>query len=79
MYCFGSFLLQDLFLSLQVFPFKGQNMTLTVNMLHTRILYCGAGPGYDFRMICESMTAPFLTFVPHGEQTIEEIEFFSSR
>ena len=74
MYCFGSFLLQDLFLSLQVFPFKGQNMTLTVNMLHTRILYCGAGPGYDFRMICESMVVQFLTFL-----TLEESEFFSSR
>ena len=46
-YCFGSFLLQDLFLSLQVFAFKGQNMTLTVNVLLTRILYCGARPGYD--------------------------------
>ena len=30
-------------------------------------------------MICESITAPFLTFVPHGKQTIEETEFFSSR
>ena len=30
-YCFGSFLLQDMFLSLQVFPFEGQNMTFTVN------------------------------------------------
>ena len=44
-YCFGSFLLQDLFFSLQVFAFKGQNMTL--NVLLTRILYCGAGPGCD--------------------------------
>ena len=43
-YCFGSFLLQDLFLSLQVFAFKGQNMTFTVNML---LLYCDSGPGYD--------------------------------
>ena len=40
MYCFGSFLLQDLFLSLQVFAFKGQNITFTVNVLLTRILYC---------------------------------------
>ena len=48
MYCFGSLLLQDLFLSLPVFAFEGQNMTLTVNVLLTRILYCGAGPGgYD--------------------------------
>ena len=51
-YCFGSFLLQDLFLSLQVFAFKGQN----VNMLLSRFLYCG-GPA----MICESMAAQFLT------------------
>ena len=46
-YCLGSFLLQDLFLSLQVFAFKGQNMTFTVNVLLTRILYCDTGPGYD--------------------------------
>ena len=39
MYCIGSFLLQDLFLSLQVFAFKGQNITFTVNVLLTRILY----------------------------------------
>ena len=38
-YCFGSFLLQDLFLCLQVFAFKGQNITFTVNVLLTRILY----------------------------------------
>ena len=30
-YCFGSFLLQDLFLCLQVFAFKGQNIAFTVN------------------------------------------------
>ena len=30
---FGSFLLQDMFLNLQVFAFEGQNMTLTVNKL----------------------------------------------
>ena len=29
-YCFGSFLLQDMFLSLQIFAFEGQNMTFTV-------------------------------------------------
>ena len=34
-YCFGSFLLQDLFLSLQVFAFKGQNIKFTVNVLLT--------------------------------------------
>ena len=72
-YCFGFFLLQGLFLSLQVFAFKGQNMTF--NVLLTRILYCGAAPA----MICEGMVAQFLPFVPHGEQTIKEIEFFSSR
>ena len=32
-YCLGSFLLQDLFLSLQVFAFKGQNMTFTLDAL----------------------------------------------
>ena len=37
-YCFGSFLLQDMFVSLQVFAFEGQNMTFTVNVLLTCIL-----------------------------------------
>ena len=47
MYCMGSFLLQDLFLSLQVFALQGQNMTFTVNVFLTRILYCDAGLGYS--------------------------------
>ena len=37
-YCFGSFLLQDMFLSLQVFAFEGQNMAFTVNVLLTWFL-----------------------------------------
>ena len=39
-FCFGSILLQDMFLSLQVFAFEGQSMTFTVNVLVTCILYC---------------------------------------
>ena len=39
MHWFGSFLLQAMFLSLQVFAFKGQNMELTVKMLFTCIPY----------------------------------------
>ena len=31
-YCFGSFLLQDMFLNLRVFAFEGQDMTFTVNV-----------------------------------------------
>jgi len=46
-HCFGSFLLQAMFLSLQVFVFKGQNMKLTVKMLFTCILRCDAAPGCD--------------------------------
>ena len=30
-HCFGSFLLQDTFLSLQAFAFEGENMMFTVN------------------------------------------------
>ena len=44
MNCFGSFILQNMFLGLQVFAFEGQNMTFTVKMLFTCILYCEAGP-----------------------------------
>ena len=46
-YFIDSFLLQDMFLSLQVFAFDEQKMMLTVNVLLTCILYCDAGPGYD--------------------------------
>ena len=46
-YSFGSFLLQDMFSSLQVFAFEEKNMTaFTVNVLLTCILNCYAGPGY---------------------------------
>ena len=44
--CFGSFLLQKMFLNLQAFAFEGQNMTFTVNVLLTCILYRDAGLGY---------------------------------
>ena len=50
-YCFFSFLLQDIFLSLQEFAFEGQNMTFTVNVLFTCIIYCDAGPGYDWNCL----------------------------
>ena len=40
LYCFGSFILQDMFLSLQVFAPEGQNMTCTVSVLLTCILNC---------------------------------------
>ena len=46
-YSFRSFLLQDMFSSLQVFAFEDQNMTaFTVNVLLTCILNCDAGPRY---------------------------------
>ena len=45
--CFGSFPLQDMFLNLQVFAFEGQNMTFTVNVLLTCILYCDTGLSCD--------------------------------
>ena len=34
-YCFGSFLLQDMFLSLQEFAFEGKNKTFTIKVLFT--------------------------------------------
>ena len=45
--CFGSFLLQDTFLNLQVHAFDGQNITFTEDVVLTCILYCDAGPGCD--------------------------------
>ena len=52
-YCFGSFLLQDLFLSLRVLAFKGQNITFTVNVLLTRILYSVTPGPAMIRAVCE--------------------------
>ena len=47
-YCFCSFLLQDMFLSLLVFAFERQNMMFTVNELLTCILNCDTGlASYD--------------------------------
>ena len=63
MYCFGSFLLQDLFLSLQVFAFKRQNITFTVNVLLTRILY-SVTPGLAMiRAVCEYSRLILITVV----------------
>ena len=54
MYCFGSFLLQDMFLSLQVFAFEGQNVTFTVNVLLTCILNLFVTPGPAMiRTVCK--------------------------
>ena len=44
---FGSFLLHNMLLNLQVFAFEGQNTTLTVNVLLTCIPNRDAGSGYD--------------------------------
>ena len=52
---FGSLLLQDMFLNLQVFAFEGQNMTYTVNVLLTCILNCDAGPGYDIELFASTI------------------------
>ena len=53
MHFLGSFLLQDMFFSLQVFPFAGQNMKFTVKVLHACILYCDTGPSCDYRTVCK--------------------------
>ena len=53
MHFLGSFLLQDMLFSLQVFPFAGQNMKFTVKVLLTCILYCDTGPGCDYRTVCK--------------------------
>ena len=54
MYCFCSFLLQDMFLSLQVFAFEGQNVTFTVNVLLTCILNLIVTPGPAMiRTVCK--------------------------
>ena len=61
LYCFGSFLLQDLFLNLRVFAFKEQNITLPVSVLLTRILYT-PGPAM-IRAVCEYSRLILITVV----------------
>ena len=51
MHCVGSFLLQIMLVSLQIFVFKGQNMKVTVKMLFTCILRCDALPGCDWNCL----------------------------
>ena len=62
-YCFGSFLLQDLFLCLQVFAYNGQNTTFTVNVLLARIL-CSVTPGPAIiRAVCKYSRLILITVV----------------
>ena len=61
--CFGSFLLQDMFLNLQVFAFEGQNMTFTADVLLTGILYCDAGSGCDLIELFASTVGRFLSWI----------------
>ena len=51
-YCFGSFLLQDMFLNLQLFALQGQDMTFVVNLFLPCILCRDTGPGCD-RTVCK--------------------------
>ena len=54
---FGSFLLQDMFVSLQVFAFEGQNIAFTVNVLLTWFLPQATYlPSYVFLWRCHSIT-----------------------
>ena len=51
MHCLGSFLLQDMLVSLHEFAFEGQNMKFAVSMLLTCFLYCAPGPAV-IRTVC---------------------------
>ena len=63
-YCFGSFLLQDLCLRLQVFAFKEQNITLTVSVLLTRTLYSVTpDPAMIRAAVCEYSRLILITVV----------------
>jgi len=64
MHCFGSFLLESMFLSLQVFAFKGQSMKLTVNMLFTCILL--------FSCIAGAFTMSWVWFL--NLETVHDVE-----
>ena len=56
--------MQDLCLSLQVFAFKEQNITLTVSVLLTRILYSVTpGPAMIRAAVCEYSRLILITVV----------------
>ena len=69
MYCFGSFLLQDLFFcffvffGLQVFAYNGQNTTFTVNVLLARILYSVTPGPAIIRAVCKYSRLILITVV----------------
>ena len=62
-YCFGLFLLQDLFSSLKVVAFKGQSITFAVNVLLTRILYSVTPGPAIIRAVCEYSRLILITVV----------------
>ena len=51
---------------LQVFTFKSQNMSFTVNVLLTCILNCNAGPGYDLELFASTVDRflPLVSYLP---------------
>jgi len=87
MHFLGSFLLQDMFFSLQVFPFAGQNMKFTIKVLLTCILYCDTGPGCDYRTVCKyrrlilftDIVFVFVSFFLRRHRSLEKATRFSRR
>ena len=51
--CFGSFILQNMFLGLQVFAFEGQNMTFTVKMFTILAFYIATPGPAVIRAVCK--------------------------
>ena len=51
--CFGSFILQSMFLGLQVFAFEGQNMTFTVKMFTILAFYIATPGPAVIRAVCK--------------------------
>ena len=66
-HCFGSFLFQAMFLSLQVFAFKGKNMKLREDIvyLYSCILRCDAG------------SAVITTVCKYGSRLLSRISYLS--
>ena len=83
--CFGSFLLQYMFSNPQIFAFEGQNIrniTFTVNVLLTCILYCDAGSGYSserfVRVSCGMPVLFSLLVAGNSYESISRVGFINN-
>ena len=78
MHCFGSFLLQAMFLNLQVFAFKEQNMKFTVRMLFTCIRYIVTPGPAVITTVCKYNTSRLLSRISYLSSYVNGLRLFKA-